>query len=73
MSKPDLSVAHYLALVDEVTRSDDGAHAAQILELVHGVADPNNIITIEVEKRLYSLTPDFQSHFNAYLTKLVAA
>lgn len=71
--KPDLSVAHARELVAEITRADDGAHAVQLLELIHSIADPDNIVAIEVEKQLYSLTPDFQSHFTEYLTKLKVA
>src|SRR5687768_11614340 len=73
MSKPDLSVAHARELVTEITKGDDGVHAEELLELIIGVADPDNIVAIEIEKQLYSLTPDFQSHFDAYLTKVKVA
>ena len=73
MTKPGLSVTRAHELVAEITEENDGAHVDQLLELFHGTSDPNNIVAIEVEKQLYSLTSDFQSHFAAYLERLRAA
>jgi len=73
MSVPDLTVSHARELVTQITQGDDGAHAEQLLELIHGIADPDSIVAMEVEKQLYSLTPDFQSHFAAYLNDLKVA
>jgi hypothetical protein len=73
MAEPSLSVTRARELVAEITQGDDGAHAQELLELLVGTADPNNIVAMEVEKQLYSLTSDFQSHFAAYLERLRAA
>ena len=60
-------------LVERITQADDGAHVVELLELINGVADPANVVAVEVTKRLYSMTPDFESHFEAYMKKLKAA
>lgn len=73
MSSPELTIIHAHELIALITKDDDGAHASELLELVCGVADPKSVIAIEVEKHLYSLTPDFQDHFKEYLAKLKAA
>lgn len=73
MSRPDFSVAHARELVDKITQVDDGAHATQLLELIYAIADPNNLVAVEVEKQLYSLTSDFESHFSAYIETLKVA
>jgi hypothetical protein len=73
MRKPDLSLNHAHELIERITQGDDGAHAAELLELIHAVADPNNVVAIEVQKHLYSLTPDFQSHFLEYMENLKVA
>lgn len=70
---PELTVSHAHALIDRITQDDDAAHASDLLELICGIADPKNVVAIEVEKHLYSLTPDFHSHFKDYLKKLRAA
>lgn len=73
MSKPDLTLDHAHELLDRLTRSDDGAHVNELLELIHGVADPDNLVAVEVQKRLYAMTVDFQNHFNRYMSKIHAA
>lgn len=73
MSSVEFTLDHAQALVNRITQDDDGAHANDLLQLIHAIADPNSVIAIEVEKYLYSMTPDFQSHFRAYLARLKAA
>jgi hypothetical protein len=73
MTNPDNTLDHVRKLIERITESDDGAHVPELLQLVHAVADPNNIVAIETEKHLYSMTPEFQSHFKKYMEGLKVA
>lgn len=73
MTQPDITVDHVRQLIERINESDDGAHVPELLQLVHAVADPNKILTIETEKYLYSLTSDFQSNFQKYMEGLQVA
>lgn len=63
-----LSVERANQLLDSLVSDNDGKHAPELLELVNGLAPPDNIIAIEVKKRLYMLTDDFESSFERYLS-----
>lgn len=73
MMRPDLSVARAHELLDALTLHNDGANVPQLLELVCGIADSENVLANEVKKNLYARTSDFETHFAAYMDKLLAA
>lgn len=59
-------------LVSRITRDDDGAHAVDLLILINGITEPENVIAGVVKRQLYEMTPDFQSHFREYISQLAA-
>ena len=59
-------------LVSQITQNDDGAHANELLILIHGISDPENEVALEVQRMLYEMTPDFQTHFKEYVDQLAA-
>lgn len=67
-----MEVEHARHLVSQITQNDDGAHAQQLLMLIHGIADPKSEAATEVQKMLYAMTSDFSTHFNAYVGSLAA-
>lgn len=73
MASPDFSAARIRELLDQLTLVDDGAHVLPLLELVHGIGDPNSVATIAAENYLYCMTPDFESQKRKYLEKMEAA
>jgi hypothetical protein len=68
MQTSQMSLSHARNLVAQITHDDDGEHAAELLELIHGIADPESVVGLEVQKDLYRMTPDFDAHFNEFVT-----
>lgn len=70
MSTSHMNPSHARNLVAQITQDDDGAHAQPLLELINGLADPEDLAGLEVKRMLYTMTEDFEQHFRAYLNRL---
>lgn len=63
-----LTIERAMELLDFLVSDNDGKHAPELLELIHGLSSPDNFVALEVKKRLYSMTGDFESSFERYLS-----
>lgn len=69
---PQISMSHARNMLQRVTRDDDGAHAEELVRLLHGLTDSENCVAVQMKKELYMLTADFDAHFQAFLSSGVA-
>jgi len=50
-----LTPSHARDLVAQITQDDDGAHVDELIELIDGIAEPENEAAVEAKKYLKSL------------------
>lgn len=55
-------------LIDGLTCDNDGKYAALLLELLSGTSSPDSFVSLELQKRLYAMTEDFESSFRRYVS-----
>lgn len=70
MGSHNLTASHAKELVDQIIGDDDGAHALELLELLHGISDPEHTVGLEAKKQAYLSTEHFESSFKSCLESI---
>lgn len=65
---PILTLDRAHQLLSLLLRENDSHNAPELFELIHGIASPDNLVALELEKRLFSLISDsgFDTAFESY-------
>lgn len=66
----ELSITRTRDILTSLTQADDGAHLSELIELVDGISDENDVAADEAMKILFTLTPDFQHSYQAWRLRI---